>query len=440
MKRLKINFYSLLAISICLAIGLDGYGQKKTLEKTYSWQYDVNSDVNFTFNNYDCDLIIHTWDKPEIEYLLTVDATLKSEEDAARLDSYIGELEFSHSAGSVEFDNRFWTSKKSVVGRKTMTLKGEKTIRFVEFKMKGEVWIPENCTFNLSSKYSEIEVGDLYGRVDLDLYNDKFFGANVNSNMKVDAKYSTLEFKQMKDLEANLYNTDIEAGDIGNLVVVSKYSNLKVGDAKRVDIKAYNDRYSFGNTGNIKFIDKYSDLTAVNSGYIILDCYNSTVQMTTVEDIDLKSKYGKYEIEEAGNLNITTAYNDNFKINKLGVLNVIESKYSVFKIDHLETSLLMKEGYSDKLLVSKTGAFKELKVNGKYIAVEMAVERGLNYSFNADVKYGKFDINEESMNVRKKIIEGPALKMEAIKGVESEGMSAFFVNGYEMAVTLTEQF
>lgn len=440
MKRLKTSFYSLLALTVCLVIGVDGYGQGKTIDKTYSWQYDVNRDVSFTFNNYDCDLIIHTWDRPEVAYKLSVDATLKSEEDAARLDSYIEDLEFSHSAGSVQFDNRFWTSKKSVVGRKTMTLKGEKTIRFVEFKMKGELWIPESCIFNFRSKYSEIEVGDLNGRVDLDLYNDKFFGANVNSNLTVEAKYSSLEFKQMKDLEANLYNTDVEAGDMGNLVVVSKYSNVTVGDAKKVDINAYNDKYSFENTGDITFIDKYSDLTARNSGYIALDCYNSTVHLTTVEDIDLKSKYGKYEIGKAGTLNITTAYNDNFKVNGLGVLNVIESKYSVFKIDRLETSLLLKEGYSDKLLVSKTGAFQELKVNGKYIAVEMGVERSLRFRFNADVKYGKFDIDEEAMDVRKKIIEGPALKMEAIKGAETEGMAAFFVNGYEMAVTLTEQY
>ncbi|MEA3460720.1 MAG: hypothetical protein U9R49_02495 [Bacteroidota bacterium] len=54
------------------------------------------------------------------------------------------------------------------------------------------------------------------------------------------------------------------------------------------------------------------------------------------------------------------------------------------------------------------------------------------------MKYPKFDINEEAMKVLIKIKEGSDLKMEAIKGTESEGMPAFFVNGYEMAVTLTE--
>ncbi len=43
------------------------------------------------------------------------------------------------------------------------------------------------------------------------------------------------------------------------------------------------------------------------------------------------------------------------------------------------------------------------------------------------------------MNVRIKIKEGSDLQMEAIKGVESEGMPAFFINGYDLEVTLTEK-
>ena len=79
--------------------------------------------------------------------------------------------------------------------------------------MKGELWIPEKCNLNLKSKYSVIELEDIYGRVSFDLYNDKLFGGIVNENIKITAKYSTMEFKDMKNIEANLYNTDIEAGD-----------------------------------------------------------------------------------------------------------------------------------------------------------------------------------------------------------------------------------
>jgi len=440
MNRMRTYFYSILAITLCLTMGMNGYGQGKKIEKSYRWNYTVNQDVSFAFKNYDCNLTIHTWDKPEIAYTMSVDATLKSEEDAKRLDDFIEELEFSHSAGSVQFDNRFWTSKKSILGRKTMTLKGARTVRFSEFKMKGEMWIPKNCILNLTSKYSEIEMEDLNGRLSLDLYNDKVYGGRVNSNMKIVAKYSTLEFTNMKDIKADLYNTNIEAGDIGNMSAVSKYSKFKVGDAGKVDIDSYNDKYILGTAGDIRFLDKYSDLTAEQTGHTELDCYNSTINIKRVADVVLKSKYGTYEFKEARNLNIATAYNDKFIIDSLGTLNITDSKYCVYKIDHLEKSLFLKEGYSDKLFVTKTGSLKEVKVNGKYVVLEMALDKDFSYRFKANVKYSKFDIDEESMNVKKKIKESSKLEMEAVKGPESEGMPSFFVNGYDMAVTLTEQY
>jgi len=439
MKGKRTYFYSILALAVCLTMGMNGYGQGKKLEKTYRWTYQVNEDVTFAFENYDCDLTIHTWDKPEIEYVMTVDATLKSEEDARRLDEHIEDLKFSNSTSSVHIDNRFWTSKKVILGRKTMTLKGARTIRFSEFKMRGEMWIPENSNFNLTSKYSEIQVGDLNGRVSIDLYNDKIYGGLVNSNIKIAAKYSTLEFTDMKDIIADLYNATFEAGDIGSLSIVSKYSKFKAGNAGKLDMAAYNDKYTFETTGDIRFIDKYSDLRAEQTGHTELDCYNSTVIISKVEDVDLKSKYGTYEFEEARNLNIATAYNDKYSVDSLGTLSITDSKYGVYKIAYLERSLLLNEGYSDKLSVTKTGKLKEVKVNGKYVVLKMALDKDYSYRFKANVKYPKFDINEESMNVRREIKESSELEMEAIKGTESEGMPSFFVNGYDMAITLTEQ-
>jgi len=438
MKTTKTYFYSAIVTLLFLAMGLESFGQGKKVEKTYKWLYQVDEHVNFTFNNYDCNLIIHTWDKAEIEFRMEVNATLKTEEEASKLDAYLENLEFTHSAGNVEFDNRFWSSKKTVMGRSTITLKKGGKLRFSEFKMKGEMWIPENCNLNLQSKYSEINMDDIKGRLKLNMYNDKLYGGTLSSPLTLSAKYSTLEFKNVKDVDADLYNTNIETGDAGDLDIVSKYSDFRTGNTGKITIDAYNDKYSFENTGDIKFTDKYSDLSARISGHIRLDCYNSTVNLVSAQDMELSSKYGKYTIEGARNLNISTAYSDNYKIGTLHSLNISESKYSDYKMDHLESSLLLRDGYSDKFFVTKTGDFKEVRVDGKYIDLEIALDKELSYRFNANVKYPKFDINEEAMNVRIKIKEGSDLQMEAVKGKESEGMPGFFVNGYEMAITLRE--
>jgi hypothetical protein len=162
------------------------------------------------------------------------------------------------------------------------------------------------------------------------------------------------------------------------------------------------------------------------------------VDLVRAVDVDMASKYGKYTIQEARNLNISSAYNDNLKMQALQALNIRESKYGDYKVDFLDRSLILGEGYSDKFLISETGDFKELKVDGKYIKLEMILDRELSYRFKADVRYPNFNINEEAMNVKVKIQEGAEMHMEAVRGKETEGMTSFLVNGYDMAITLTE--
>ena len=60
---------------------------------------------------------------------------------------------------------------------------------------------------------------DFSGQLKLDLYNDNLYGANVKGKTEIEDKYSTIEFKDMKDLKADLYNSKLEAANTGNLSI-----------------------------------------------------------------------------------------------------------------------------------------------------------------------------------------------------------------------------
>jgi len=429
----------MLTLVLAMMTGPGSYGQDRTLEKDFRWSRAVQGQAQFTFTNYDCNLTIHTWDRPEVEYLMSVTATLKSEEDAEKLNNAIEGMDFSESMGGLQFDNRFWTSRKSIRGRKTMDLKKGGTIRYSEFRMKGEMWVPADCRLALQSKYSEIEAGDLDGPLTLDLYNDRFYGGRVNGRLDLKAKYSNLELKDLKDIEADLYNTDLEAGNAGDLKIQSKYSTIRLKDAGRADIRAYNDKYAFDQTGDIRFVDKYSDLKAERTGNLDLNCYNSTLTVQKAGDLSVISKYGRYSIGTMNGLRVHNGYNDSYEIDKLYSLDIDLSKYGEFRIGYLERSLILKDGYSDKISVSGTGSLEEMRLNGKYIEADVALAENLNYRFQANVRYAHFDLPEETLTVSKKIQEGSILEMEAVRGTVSEGMPSYHINGYDVALTLTEQ-
>ncbi|MFC2090502.1 hypothetical protein ACFLT1_06955 [Bacteroidota bacterium] len=433
MKHLPYNTF----ILIFLAVLSNIYAQDKKVQETFKWKYEVNEDVRFTFNNYNCDLIIHTTDKNEIEYHLAVDIILKSEEDAEILRDYIENLIFSHSATSAEFDNRFWKSRTNIMGKKTLELKDGKKLRLVEFDLQGEMWIPRKTALSLTSKYSEIDVEDLSGEISLDLYNDKVYGNNLEGPLKIKVKYGKLEFKNMKDIEADFYNTNFIAEDIGNLDLSSKYSKFRAGNAGDITIEGYNDKLEFKNTGAIHWIDKYSSLLANNVANMELDCYNSSITVTGADDIQAKLKYGDYDFGDANLLRISSTYNTTFNLHSLAELDVTESKYSNYRIDELTLALSLQDGYSDKFIIKKTANnLSGIKLAGKYINAELVLDPGFDYLFKANVKYPKFDINEGAMDVVRKITEGSDFEMEAIKGTMKDGMPEFIVNGYDLKLVL----
>ncbi len=433
---MKHLHYSLLTLFL-MVVTLNVSGQDKRVQETFKWKYEVNKDVRFTFNNYNCNLIIHTTDKNEIEYHLSVDIILKSKEDADILRDYLQNLIFSHSETSAEFDNRFWKSRNDFMGKKTIELKNGKKLKYSDFNLQGEMWIPVNANFTLKTKYAEIDMEDLNGDFTLDSYNDKVYGNQVGGTAKINTKYSKMEFKQMKDIVADFYNADLNAEDIGNLELTTKYSKFYVGNAGKIDIDGYNDKLEFNNTGDVEWTDKYSSLRAKNVGDMELDCYNSSIVLSAANDIRAKLKYGDYDFGDANKLSISSTYNTSFYLKTLADLEIGESKYSSYKIKDLTSSLTLDDGYSDKIMVSNTSSkLSGIKLAGKYVNAEFDLDPGFEYLFKADVKYASFDIDEGAMEVVRKIDEGSDFEMEAVKGSKKEGMPEFIINGYDMKLKL----
>ncbi|HUS87482.1 MAG TPA: hypothetical protein VMW76_09595 [Bacteroidales bacterium] len=435
MMKLLCNSLLLLVFA---AICNSTVAQGKDIQKSFKWQYNVNNDANVVFENYDCDLVIHTWDKGEVEYIMTVDISMKSAEDASYLSNYIEDLEFTSSEGSVTIMNRFWRSRVNIMGIKTIDLIAGKKLRYNDFNMKGELWVPADCNLQLRSKYSRIDLEGIKGPLDLDLYNDKIYGVECGDKVRIAAKYSTVELKDLHEVTVNLYNTDLYAGNLGNLSGESKYSKIYGNDAGRIEINSYNDKYTFESTTDVKFEAKYSDFISGKSSDIDMDCYECTVTIDDVEDIEIASKYTKYQFGKAGNCTISSSYNDKINTSLLNTLNVAQSKYGNYTIDELISSLRVDDGYEDKFTVVRSGSyFKGVKVNGKYIDVVLGLPEELDFRFKANIKYADLDINEEALTTRIKVVEGSQLEYDAVKGTEKEGMPLIEITGYEMSLKIT---
>jgi len=439
MKTMKRLFFNLVVMFLYTGMVSAVSDSGTDLNKTYTWKYNINKDARVLFDNYECNFTIHTWDKGETEFHLTVDAKIKSDEDATVLDKYLQNLKFSNSQTSVSFRNSFWETRTNIMGNTTIKLEGGEKIALTDIKMKGELWIPAACRFELSSKYSEINMEDFSGQLFLDLYNDNFFGATVKGKTGIKDKYSTIEFKDMKDINVDLYNSKLEAGNTGDMKIESKYSKVTTASSGTLDINSYNDKYSIPKTGDITFVAKYSDLKTETSGQISLDCYEGSVIIKEAKDIKITSKYADFQFDVAGNISVASSYNDKLAAGKLTSLKISDSKYCSYKIDEMINSLTEADGYEDKFMIRRTGQeFRELRINGKYADISFSLPKTVDFRFRANITYPKLDMDESQFKVRTKTSEDSRLEYDAIKGTDKEGMPVIEVNGYEMSLKITE--
>jgi hypothetical protein len=411
------------------------------LQKTYTWKYNINKDGSVALENYECNVTIHTWDKGETEFHLTIDAKTRSDEDAAVLDKYLQNLKFSNSATSVSFNDSFWKSRNNLEflnwKRITMILEGVKVVSLSEFSMKGELWIPSGCKFGLNSKYSRVNMEDFSGQLILYLDNDNFYGSNLSGRTTIDDKYSDIELKDTRDLKADLYNSKFEAGNTGDLNIESKYSRVTALSTGILTVNSYNDNYSIPKTGDISFVAKYSTLNTETSGMTNLDCYEGTVIIKEARDIKITSKYADFQFGKVENVSIESSYNDKLSAAKMKAMGIIESKYCSFRIEELANSIVENDGYEDKIVIVKTGQeFSKMSVDGKYVDISLSLPKTLDYRFKAKINYPNLDIDESKFVIRTKISNGSQLEYDAVKGTEKDGMPVIEVNGYQMSLNI----
>ncbi|HEX2967558.1 MAG TPA: hypothetical protein VHO46_00540 [Bacteroidales bacterium] len=409
------------------------------LEKTFSWKNSVAPGTRVVIENYDCDLIIHVWDKQEAEFHLTVEATGKTSDDEARLVKYLENYQFNNSGASVSFKNTFWENRQTNNNKTTLEIEGGKDIELTEFSMKAELWIPSSNPFEMNSKYSEVSMEEFKAALTLDLYNSNLSGHNLTGNAKITAKYAGLEFGDIKDLNFDMYNSTFEAGNTGNITGLAKYSRFNAVNSAKVDINSYNDKFAFEKTGDIIFRSKYSDFKTILSGDADIECYNGILNFGETKDVTIDSKYADFEFNKTGKCDITNSYNDKIRFGEISSLNVVVSKYSIYKAGKITSSLIESDGYNDRFSIQSFGEdLKKISINGKYLDITIGLLSSTDFRLRAEIKYPSFEPDEKFIRTKTKVIDNSDLQYEGVKGTEKEGMPEIDIKGYNVAFRINE--
>ncbi|MBN1386817.1 MAG: hypothetical protein JW965_00110 [Bacteroidales bacterium] len=430
----------LFSLSLCLLVilGLKTAGGQE-IDKTYKWNYKVNPDTWVVLGNYDSDMEIHTWDKPEIEFHMIIQAEFRSQDDASDVDAYLRDLEFTSIAGRTEINSKFWKSRANIMGFSTMVLEGLNTFRYKKFEMECIAWIPRNASLELNTKYSEINMENIGGDLKLDSYDDEVFAGTVGGNSSIIAKYSEMTFTDMKNIDADLYSCELSTGNVGDIKIITKYSGIKSGNVGIVDIDSYEDEFVLENCSDIKYTAKYSDFTTGKAGKLVADNYECEFSADRITDARIEAKYSEFDIASAGTIYITSSYEDNLTAEKISSLSIDETKYGDFEIEEIEKNLTVKSAYEDDFSVDRLGGgLEKLQIDGKYLNIDLGIAFNFDCRLKATIKYPELDFDDDIFKTKLHIKEGSDLEYEGIKGTERAGMPELIISGYEVNLTVSE--
>lgn len=422
-KSLTLTILFIFLSGICFS---QNYETTKSLNKTTS----VPKNVTVKMSNYSSNLKIVTTNTNTVSIVTTVKISGKSKEDVDKVIAAIDNFEFKQTGNSINIDTRFYKNMQSVNNRRTITLNDRTKVKIREFKISHELQIPKTANIELSNKYSDIEMQELEGSANLELYSSKLHSYKISKSVVLECKYSKIYFKEiLGDANFDLYDSDVEFISCKNLNVKSKYSKVNADKVNSLILDSYDDKFNINKIDNLEFEAKYSDLISqAELTKLKLNLYDSNIEIKSAKTGSFTGKYSNLKLGNVKQLKIPNSYDNDIYFGKTMDIQIEESKYCKYEIN--EVTKFSLNGYDDNVSISNLNSeFSEISVTGKYGSLE--VDAGnVPYQIYFKLKYPKIDI-PESVKIIKKIKESSELEL-----VGNENGGKISVEGHDMKIVI----
>ena len=156
----------------------------------------------------------------------------------------------------------------------------------------------------VNSKYSEVELGNNSGNLNIQSFDDKWKAGRVTGDFKFNGKYSEFEFETLSKAEGSNFDGEIKANSIDKLTLKSsKYSKYKIDElGELIGYAIFDDDYEIGNVESIEVSDsKYSSykIEGLKDAFTSENAFDDNIRIdeisTNFEKIYMQGKYTKMD-------------------------------------------------------------------------------------------------------------------------------------------------
>lgn len=437
MKTALRNNMSLSVIFGIFLLPLTGLSMKET-EKTITKEATVSPATIIRFETKLGPVKVETWEQNKVKLVTTLTVDGK-EEDVARLIDLISDIQFVSSENELMIVTKFYSSytENFPGGIKIVLNNGTILWGITKLKISYLLTIPRENPLGITVKYEHLELPDLTGNLDLQLYEGELQAGSVGGKATIDLKYTRGSIGSLQDAVIKLYESKLEVDRTGDLTLNSKYSDLMIRETGNVQFESYEDKLTFSKHLDVNGKAKYTTLFLADFPTGGFDLYECKLTSGTAGTVEIRAKYSSLTFASVEWINFSESYEVKFSGGSVGALSAA-SKYGVYTITHLGTSLAFRDSYEDAITIDEIGnKFNGLTISSKYTDLDMTFEKGTPYQIDATMKYTELIFPESAYREIRNYKDGSDHRYQGIvKGADEKTAPVVNLNMYEGTVKL----
>lgn len=131
-----------------------------------------------------------------------------------------------------------------------------------KLKVDYQVWIPKDVMLSVESKYGDLYMADLDGRVDLDISHGDIKANNLTQTLNLKHSFGKSSFGKLKDGIFTLRGAEVRVDEAVDLNIESGSSEIRVDKIDRIQLNSRNDKIHLLDAREIMCEGSFTDLTS----------------------------------------------------------------------------------------------------------------------------------------------------------------------------------
>ena len=431
MKRLiLITLISSLSWTVFAVDKKDGETRSATVTVGISAADDINIQAKNT------ELTIETWNKNEVEITANIRFDGKMTD---KIQEFLNEFEEQVKSKIEKNDGEL--SIKTNLDLPNKVQIGSKHVGIIvsygdELKLSYKIKAPGSNKYIINNSYEDVVLLGTFDEVDFTQYSGDLEADEIKE-AEMNLKYGSATIQSMGEVEMEIYEQELDVETIEELTINAKYSDIELENSKTISIDSYESDLKLGAIGRMEGGLKYGEINIKQKlDWTELTLYEVDIEANEIEELILiNSKYSKFDIQQVKSIRFEQSYEDETQIRTLGSFKSTNSKYGNHAINVLNGSFDLN-AYEDEVEIDRIEpTSKTISIDGKYIDSSLNID-DVPFSLIANVKYGKVNYDEATVDVRRYIKEGERLELEINSKLKMDTKLQISIKGYEVDLDL----